>query len=72
MPYILIQVNEGIVKLITLMVKGNEIITKVKVMQLHFKILLKQTLYHQCGQYCNTLIYIYPQFSNNLKYLLRY
>ncbi len=30
MPYILIQVNEGIVKLVTLMVKGNEIITKMK------------------------------------------
>ncbi len=30
MPYILIQVNEGIVKLVTLIVKGNEIITKMR------------------------------------------
>ncbi len=37
MPYILIQVNEGIVKLVTLMVKGNEIITKMKILQLHLK-----------------------------------
>jgi hypothetical protein len=33
--------NEGIVKLVTLMVKGNETIIKMKVMQLHIKILLK-------------------------------
>jgi len=33
--------NEGIVKLITLMVKGNETITKMKVLQLHIKSLLK-------------------------------
>jgi hypothetical protein len=33
--------NEGIVKLVTLMVKGNEIITKMKVLQLHIKTLLK-------------------------------
>jgi hypothetical protein len=33
--------NEGIVKLVTLMVKGNETITKLKVFQLHFKNLLK-------------------------------
>jgi hypothetical protein len=33
--------NEGIVKLLTLMVKGNEIITKMRVLQLHFKTLLK-------------------------------
>jgi hypothetical protein len=33
--------NEGIVKLITLMVKGNENITKMKVLQLHFKIFFK-------------------------------
>ncbi len=37
MPYILIQLNEGIIKLVTLMVKGDEIITKMKVLQLHFK-----------------------------------
>jgi hypothetical protein len=33
--------NEGIVKLITLMVKSNETITKMWVLQLHFKTLLK-------------------------------
>jgi hypothetical protein len=33
--------NEGIVKLITLMVKGNETITKMRVLQLHIKTLLK-------------------------------
>jgi hypothetical protein len=33
--------NEGIVKLITLMVKGNKIITKMRVLQLHIKTLLK-------------------------------
>jgi len=33
--------NEGIVKLFTLMVKGNETITEMKVLQLHFKTLLK-------------------------------
>jgi len=33
--------NEGIVKLVTLMVKGNETITKMKVLQLHIKTLLK-------------------------------
>jgi hypothetical protein len=33
--------NEGIVKLVTLMVKGNEIITKMKVLQLHVKTLFK-------------------------------
>jgi hypothetical protein len=38
---ILVQRNEGIVKLITLMVKGNETITKMRVLQLHIKILLK-------------------------------
>jgi hypothetical protein len=37
--------NEGIVKLVTLMVKGNEIITKMKVLQLHSKTLLKYTPY---------------------------
>jgi len=31
--------NEGIVELITLMVKGNETISKMKVLQLHIKIL---------------------------------
>jgi hypothetical protein len=34
-------INEGIVKLVTLMLKGNEIITKMRVLQLHFKTLLK-------------------------------
>jgi len=33
--------NEGIMKLFTLMVKGNETIIEMKVLQLHFKILLK-------------------------------
>jgi hypothetical protein len=33
--------NEGIVKLITSMVKGNEIITKMRILQLHVKTLLK-------------------------------
>ncbi len=33
--------NEGIVKLVTLMVKSNENITKMKVLKLHFKTLLK-------------------------------
>jgi hypothetical protein len=33
--------NEGIVKLVTLMVKGNETIIKLRVLQLHIKILLK-------------------------------
>jgi hypothetical protein len=33
--------NEGIVKLVTLMVKCNETIIKMKVLQLHIKILLK-------------------------------
>ncbi len=33
-------INEGNVKLVTLMVKGNETITKMKVLQLHFKNLL--------------------------------
>jgi hypothetical protein len=33
--------NEGIVKLVTLMVKGNEIVIKLKVSQLHIKTLLK-------------------------------
>jgi hypothetical protein len=33
--------NESIVKLVTLMVKGNEIIIKMKVLKLHIKILLK-------------------------------
>jgi hypothetical protein len=33
--------NEGIVKLVTLMVKGNETITKMKVLEFHFKTLLK-------------------------------
>jgi hypothetical protein len=33
--------NEGIVKLITLMVKSNETFTKMWVLQLHFKSLLK-------------------------------
>jgi hypothetical protein len=33
--------NESIVKLVTLMAKGDEIITKMKVLQLHIKILLK-------------------------------
>jgi hypothetical protein len=32
MPYILIQINEGIVKLVTLMVKGNEIINRMRVL----------------------------------------
>jgi hypothetical protein len=35
--------NEGIVKLITLMVKGNETITTMRVLQLHIKVLLKGT-----------------------------
>jgi hypothetical protein len=34
-------INEGIIKLVTLMVKGNETIIKMKVMQLHIKTLLK-------------------------------
>jgi hypothetical protein len=33
--------NEGIVKLVTLLVKGNETIIKMKVLQFHIKILLK-------------------------------
>jgi hypothetical protein len=33
--------NEDIVKLVTLMVKGNETITKMKVLQLHIRTLLK-------------------------------
>jgi hypothetical protein len=33
--------NEGIVKLVTLMVKNNENITKMRVLKLHFKTLLK-------------------------------
>jgi len=33
--------NDGIVNLVTLMVKGNETITKMRVLQLHMKILLK-------------------------------
>jgi hypothetical protein len=37
--------NEGIVKSVTLMVKGNKIITKMKVLQLHCKTLLKYTPY---------------------------
>jgi hypothetical protein len=32
--------NEGIIKLVTLMVKDNEIITKMRLLQLHFKTLL--------------------------------
>jgi hypothetical protein len=39
--------NEGIVKLVTLMVKRNENITKMKVLQVHIRPLLKKTLYHQ-------------------------
>jgi len=54
--------NEGIVKLVTLMVKRNENITKMKVLQVHIRPLLKKTLYHQCGQYCNTFMYIYQRF----------
>jgi hypothetical protein len=34
---------------------------QIRVLQLHFKTLLK-SLYHQCGKYCNTLIYIYQHF----------
>ncbi len=33
--------NEGVIKLVTLVVKGNETITKMKVLQLHIKTLLK-------------------------------
>jgi hypothetical protein len=33
--------NEVIVKLVTLIVKGNETIIKMRVLQLHFKTLLK-------------------------------
>jgi hypothetical protein len=51
--------NKGIIKLVTLMVKGNESITKMRVLQLHIKKLLKWRLYHQCGQYCKTFMYIY-------------
>jgi hypothetical protein len=32
--------NDGIVNLVTLMVKGNETITKMRVLQLHMKFLL--------------------------------
>jgi hypothetical protein len=38
---ILIQGKESIAKFFTLMAKGDEIITKMKVLQLHIKILLK-------------------------------
>jgi hypothetical protein len=41
MSYILIQVNDGIVNLVTLMVKNDEIISKMKVLQLHFKVFFK-------------------------------
>ncbi len=54
--------NEGIVELITLMVKGNEVIIQMRVLHSHIKILLKWTLYHKCGQYCNTLMYIHQRF----------
>jgi hypothetical protein len=37
-------INEGIVKLVTLMVKGNEFLTKTRVLQLHSKTLLKTHL----------------------------
>ncbi len=53
--------NESIVKLITLIVKGSESIIKMR----HYNYTSKLcwvTLYHQCGQYCNTLIYIYQWF----------
>ncbi len=64
--------NESIVKLVTLMVTCNETITKMTVLQLNFKILLKWP-YHQCGQYCNTFMYIYQRFCigplNNYYYL---
>ncbi len=53
--------NEGIVKLITLMVKGSESIIKMKALQLHFKTLLSNLIPSTC-QYCNTLIYIYQWF----------
>jgi hypothetical protein len=36
--------------LVTLMVKGNETIIKMRVFQLDSKTLLKSTLYHQCGK----------------------
>jgi hypothetical protein len=52
----------GNVKLVTLMVKGNEIIIKMSLLQLQFKTLFKSTLYHQCGKYYITLIYMYQQF----------
>jgi len=36
--------NEGVVKLVTLMVKGNETITKMRVLQLHIKNLLENLI----------------------------
>ncbi len=37
-------INEGIVKLVTLMLKGNETITKMRVLQLQIRTLLKYTI----------------------------
>ncbi len=51
--------NEIIVKLVTLIVIHNKIIKIMRVMHVHIKTLLNKTLYHQCGEYCITFMYIY-------------
>jgi hypothetical protein len=68
--------NEIIIKLITLMVINNKTMKIMRVMHVHIKILLNKTLYHQCGQYCNTFMYIDQRFCigpfMNLKMSLYY